>query len=254
MRDSGFSSTGPNLAKSTCGHSGRLKGRPPAGGAGARAGAWVITPLTKACTSSWVMRPLGPDPRTLARSAPSSRANLRTEGLACGLNAGTSATGSSGTGAGRCIGSTTGAAAAGSRAAAGDGEICAAAGGLAPACCGKTGLEGAALAGCGAGASPSLASSSRIMLPSATLSPSLTLTSFTTPAAGEGISMVALSDSTVISEASLATESPGLTRISMTSTSLKSPMSGTLTSVMLDMVVPFTPLPDWACSDRCRIS
>ena len=51
--------------------------------------------------------------------------------------------------------------------------------------------------------------------------------------------MVALSDSTVISEASLATVSPGLTRISMTSTSLKSPMSGTLTSVMLDMVVPF---------------
>ena len=82
----------------------------------------------------------------------------------------------------------------------------------------------------------------------------LTLSSFTTPATGEGISMVALSDSTVISEASLATESPGLTRISMTSTSLKSPISGTLTSVMLDMVVPFTPLPDSACSDRCRIS
>src|SRR5450830_1873149 len=132
MRDSGFDSTGPNLAKSTCGHSGRSKTKQPAGGAGAGGGAWVITPLTNACTSSWVMRPLGPDPCTLDRSAPSSRANLRTEGLACGLNAGTSTTGSSGTGAGRCIGSTTGAAAAGSRADAGDGEISAAAGGLAP--------------------------------------------------------------------------------------------------------------------------
>jgi hypothetical protein len=79
------------------------------------------------------------------------------------------------------------------------------------------------------------------MLPSATLSPSLTLSSLTTPAAGEGISMVALSDSTVISEVSLATLSPGLTRISITSTSLKSPMSGTLISVMLGMFVPFTP-------------
>ena len=39
--------------------------------------------------------------------------------------------------------------------------------------------------------------------------------------------MVALSDSTVISESSALTVSPGLTRISITGTSLKSPMSGT---------------------------
>ena len=52
----------------------------------------------------------------------------------------------------------------------------------------------------------------------------------TTPAPGEGISIVALSDSSVMSDCSLATASPGLTSTSITSTSLKSPMSGTLTS------------------------
>jgi len=67
----------------------------------------------------------------------------------------------------------------------------------------------------------------RIRLPSATLSPIFTRNSFTTPASGEGISIVALSDSSDISEASLAIVSPGFTRISTTSTSLKSPISGT---------------------------
>jgi hypothetical protein len=55
------------------------------------------------------------------------------------------------------------------------------------------------------------------------------LISFTTPAEGEGISMVALSDSSVMSDCSFATASPGFTSTSMTSTSLKSPMSGTST-------------------------
>jgi hypothetical protein len=54
--------------------------------------------------------------------------------------------------------------------------------------------------------------------------------SFTTPASGDGISIVALSDSSEMSDCSFATVSPGFTRISMTSTPLKSPMSGTLTS------------------------
>ena len=75
------------------------------------------------------------------------------------------------------------------------------------------------------------ASSSRIGEPCETLSPTLRRISFTTPAFGDGISMVALSDSSVISDCSLAIASPGLTRTSMTSISLKSPMSGTLTSV-----------------------
>ena len=44
--------------------------------------------------------------------------------------------------------------------------------------------------------------------------------------------MVALSDSSVISESSAFTTSPTLIRTSMTGTSLKSPMSGTLISTM----------------------
>src|SRR5450432_3385399 len=39
-------------------------------------------PFTYALTSSCVMRPLTPVPVTLPKSAPSSRANLRTDGLA----------------------------------------------------------------------------------------------------------------------------------------------------------------------------
>ena len=44
----------------------------------------LITALVKACTSSWVMRPFGPVPFTSSSGTPSSRANLRTEGEACG--------------------------------------------------------------------------------------------------------------------------------------------------------------------------
>ena len=44
----------------------------------------AITPLTKPCTSSCVMRPFGPLPLTSASGTPSSRANLRTDGEACG--------------------------------------------------------------------------------------------------------------------------------------------------------------------------
>ena len=75
-------------------------------------------------------------------------------------------------------------------------------------------------------------------MPSDTLSPTLSFSCFTTPAAGEGISMVALSDSNVISEDSFCTVSPGLTSTSMTSMSLKSPMSGTLISTVSFMRLP----------------
>src|SRR6266568_5149942 len=89
--------------------------------------------------------------------------------------------------------------------------------------------------GVGAGfAAPAPAASNvRIRLPSLTLSPTLILRSFTVPAAGAGTSIVALSDSRVTSESSAFTASPGLTKTSITGTSLKSPMSGTLTSIVL---------------------
>jgi hypothetical protein len=63
--------------------------------------------------------------------------------------------------------------------------------------------------------------------PLLTLSPSLTRISLTTPAWLDGISIEALSDSTVISDCSALTVSPGLTSSSITATSSKSPMSGT---------------------------
>src|SRR6266852_4450832 len=49
--------------------------------------------------------------------------------------------------------------------------------------------------------------------PSDTLSRTVTLVSFTTPASGAGTSIVALSDSSVISASSAFTVSPGLTMI-----------------------------------------
>src|SRR5262245_43215081 len=81
-------------------------------------------------------------------------------------------------------------------------------------------------------------SSSRMTLPSLTLSPTLTFSCLTVPAAGAGTSIVALSDSRVTSGSSGLTLSPALTRISMTGTSLKSPISGTLTSAMAPMSPP----------------
>jgi hypothetical protein len=66
--------------------------------------------------------------------------------------------------------------------------------------------------------------------PWATLSPTLTLSSCTTPANGAGTSIVALSDSSVTSGSSSETVSPAETSTSITGTSSKSPMSGTSTS------------------------
>ena len=98
---------------------------------------------------------------------------------------------------------------------------------------------GAAAAGAGAAASPAVSSNST-KEPSLILSPTATLSSFTTPAWLEGISIDALSDSTVISDCSTVTVSPGLTSNSITPTSAKSPMSGTLISVNAMFVSPFS--------------
>jgi hypothetical protein len=66
--------------------------------------------------------------------------------------------------------------------------------------------------------------------PSPTLEPIWTSTSLTVPATVDGTSIVALSDSSVAMASSTLMVSPTLTYSSMTGTSSKSPMSGTLTS------------------------
>ncbi len=99
-------------------------------------------------------------------------------------------------------------------------------------------LESAGAALAGAAAAP-LLSSIRIAEPSLTLSPTLTFSSFTTPAAGEGTSIVALSVSSVIRVCSFSTVSPGFTAISMTATPLNPPMSGTLISMVWLMLFSF---------------
>ena len=64
-------------------------------------------------------------------------------------------------------------------------------------------------------------------LPSDTLSPIFTFKSFIWPAEGDGISTLDLSLSIVTIGSFLFIWSPGLTKISITYTSLKSPISGT---------------------------
>src|SRR5215470_13833476 len=96
-----------------------------------------------------------------------------------------------------------------------------------------TGAAGGAAAGA-APATPVVSVSRRP--PSLTLSPTFAFTSLTVPAAGDGMSIVALSDSSVTSGSSGLTLSPGLTSTSMIGTSSKSPMSGTSTSWIAPMV------------------
>jgi hypothetical protein len=62
--------------------------------------------------------------------------------------------------------------------------------------------------------------------------------SLTVPSTGEGTSIVALSDSSEISGSSAFTASPILTNTPITGTSLKSPMSGVLTSTVVAMALP----------------
>src|SRR5574337_134771 len=89
-------------------------------------------------------------------------------------------------------------------------------------------VAGAAAAATATGASP--VASDRSTEPSLTLSPILTTMACTTPGSGAGTSIVALSDSSETSGSSAFTVSPTFTKISMTGTSLKSPMSGMRTS------------------------
>src|SRR6476661_285649 len=83
------------------------------------------------------------------------------------------------------------------------------------------------------------ASSVSTAVPALTLSPGLTSTACTVPAAGDGTSIVALSDSSVTNESSTATVSPGFTSTSITGMSWKSPMSGIVTWIALIFCLSF---------------
>src|SRR5450631_384533 len=84
IRDSGFASIGPNLAKSICGHGSRPSAAPvDVAGAAEAAAAPLMTCFTYFCTSSCRTRPFGPLAVTRDKSTPSSRASARTEGEAC---------------------------------------------------------------------------------------------------------------------------------------------------------------------------
>src|SRR3990167_1500688 len=72
----------------------------------------------------------------------------------------------------------------------------------------------------------------QITEPSPTLSPTLIAIDSTTPASGDGISILALSPSNVASGVSISTVSPTLTNTAMTSTLLAVPISGTLISLL----------------------
>src|SRR5690606_6112567 len=97
------------------------------------------------------------------------------------------------------------------------------------------------------------ASSTTTTLPSATVSPTLTLTSRTTPAADEGTSIVALSDSSVASPWSTATVLPTATSTSITGTPSRPPMSGTFTSIVFAMVAPSEHRPAHGAGQRGEI-
>src|SRR5262249_11455387 len=116
-----------------------------------------------------------------------------------------------------------------SKAASGSVAEAGAAAGSAAGCDGVDAVADVAPCACAAAASVTNVS---MTLPSLTRSPTLTFNSDTLPPSGEGTSMEALSDSSVIRGCSEAMVSPGLTMISMIGTSLKSPISGTRTSAM----------------------
>jgi hypothetical protein len=102
---------------------------------------------------------------------------------------------------------------------------------------GAGGGETAGLTGFAAGPASS-GSRLKIGVPWLTLSPILIATLFTTPAYGDGTSIDALSDSSVMSGASASTQSPGFTWSSMTGTSLKAPISGTRTCLTSPITMP----------------
>src|SRR6476620_3811483 len=201
IRTIGLISTGPNLEKSTAG----ISGIPMPPDTAPAPDPWGPLP-SEALRSSFVMRPISPVPLIGVRSMSSSRAMRRTPGLACAPEK-------------SCI-----AGAADVRA---EGDGAGLFGGSGCSCCSIT--AGAACAG--DASSPLSSRAKRKSLP--TRSPIFTKTSLTVPADGEGTSIEALSDSKVINGSSSLTISPGFTEISMMGTSLKSPISGTFTSMML---------------------
>src|SRR5215211_7092417 len=225
IRGRGWVCVGPNLEKSW----GGISGIPVPAAAGAAAGA--AGPLRVASRSSLVIRPFSPVPRMVARSTPSSRARRRTLGPAWGMPAAApSPDGPAGAGAGAAEGAAwaeASAAAATPDTSAGDGSCC-----WTSAACWSS-----AAAGWTAPSPPRV----RMRSPSLTSSPTDTARRWTTPSAGEGTSMVALSDSRVMSGSSGATVSPAATWTSITGTPLKSPMSGTLTSMASVVVVMGAP-------------
>ena len=163
------------------------------------------------------MRPFGPEPVTSASGTPSSRANRRTPGLAWAMAP-----------VDVCRCEALQRRALGPRRAPGPRAFCGAgAGGAAAAARRRPSPWPFPLVTAGA----ALPSSNASSVPALTLSPTLTFSSAITPATGAGTSIVALSLSRTSSESSFFTASPGLTSSSMTGMSLKSPMSGTFTSV-----------------------
>src|SRR5665213_2663813 len=165
------------------------------------------------------MRDLGPVPVTSERSTPISRASFLTDGPACALAKPSSLK----IGAGRGLAGTDTATGTGAAAAVG-GASGTAAGGSA----GAAGAAATAAFGSGARASERTVTSRS---PGDTLLDFATCTLSITPAAVEGTSIAAFSVSSVTNGASVSMTSPGLTSTSMTVTSLKSPMSGTRTSI-----------------------
>ncbi len=169
------------------------------------------------------MRPFSPVPVTRLKSTPSSRANLRTDGLACARENPNSSIcarsvrvpGGNGRDGATAVGA---AGAAGAATTAGAAAF----------------TDSGAFAGVAAGATTALELLPRSVTtrsPEATWPPFAICTVSTTPAAVEGTSMVAFSVSSVANGVSISTVSPGLINTSMTETLSKFPISGTRTSI-----------------------
>ena len=95
-----------------------------------------------------------------------------------------------------------------------------------------------------------------ITVPVDIVSPAATVSALMTPFSGDGISMEALSVSTIIRPSSRSTVSPTPTSTSITSTSSKSPRSGTTMSIVfaMSLVPSLTTSPDQDDPGRFRIS
>src|SRR3984893_14004350 len=186
------------------------------------------------------------------RSAPNSRANLRTDGLACAVeNAFSSTTAErsraacAGLGRVACALETAdlapaaealGGAALGADAPAAEAGAALAGGAALGADADSAGEAAAAGLSAGEASAATDGSINKISEPSDTLSPVFNLTSAILPATGDGTSIAAFSVSIVTSGVSFSTCWPFLTSTSMTLTSLNPPISGTTTSMGLAMI------------------